>query len=457
MPEPQAGLRGTRSRANVSVLGAALVLTVAGGAQAADPKLQVVGESSVGVTDNAQSAPDVPLPGGASKSPGAFVVLRPGLVLSLLSPRNVQRLAYTFDYDLYFARNATNSASNRLDYRGFFDLGPGVNAVVGAAASESDSYASLTFAPPATGALPFVPGATTKLFQGSADELVSNDFSVGWRGWEGAGIVYATPFSGTAPETLTPNGRLGGEYSWLGNALGAEVRADYAVVHNAVLTDGTTVPLERELVSRAVAIWRHDIGRYFSSRLEAGGARLDRLETHKTFYYPTGTATLGYADTFGDATLTYAHAVTTNVLLGQSYLADDIRLRGGIPLDQKATFSIAASVGYVTGRLLDQNAELATHLALFLGDVTFGWQTTPWLLLGIRAQHIDQRSDIRVPTLPVSFVQNNVMLGVAVKLPPDAEMPAAYRSPQRVDRTDELRTATVPDGQAVAAPTGRSR
>jgi hypothetical protein len=425
--------------------------------RAAPPQFQAVGETSVGVTDNAQSAPDVPLPGGATKTAGAFVVLRPGLVLGLLSARNVQRLSYTFDYDLYLARNTTNSATNHLDYHGFFELSPGLSAVVGAAATESDSYAALTFAPPASGALPFLPGASTRLFQGSADELLNHDFKVGWRWWEGAGVVYATPISGTAPETLTPNGRLGVEYSWLENAVGAEARADYAIVHDAVLTDGTTVPLERELVSRAVAIWRHDIGRYFTSRLEAGGARLDRLETHHHFYYPTGLASLGYADTYGDATLSYTHAVTTNVLLGQSYLSDEIRLRGGIPLDQKGMFSLTATASYQTGRLLDQDAKLATHISLLLADVTLGWQTTAWLLVGVRAQHIDQRSDVRVPTLPVSFVQNNIMLGASLKFPPNPELAAAYRSPQRVDRTDELRTATVPDSQAVAAPTGRSR
>lgn len=444
--------------ANVRALAlSALFLGWSGAAHAEGPKLQAIGETSIGVTDNAQSAPDTPLPGGASKTPGAFMVLRPGLVLGLLTPRTVQRLAYTFDYDLYFARNATDSAANRLEYRGFFDLSKGVSAVVGAAAAESDSYGALTFAPPAAGALPFLGSASTKLFQASADELISDDFTVGWRGYEGLGLVYGTPLAGDAPTTLSPNARLGGEYSWLGNAVGAEVRADYNIVHNGILADGTRVGLERELVSRAVGIYRHDIGRYLNSRFEAGVARLDRFETGKSLWYPTGSATLGYADTFGDATLSYRHAVTTNVLLGQSYLSDEVRLRGAVPLDQKATFSLAASGGYQIGRLLDENAHLATHVSLLLADLTFGWQTTPWLLLGIRAQHVDQRSDVRIVTLPVSFVQNNLMLGAAFKLPPDPEMPAAYRSPQRVDRTDELRTATVPDGQGVAAPSGRSR
>jgi hypothetical protein len=454
MPERRVGV----GRSRLSALGAALALAlVSAPSNAAPPKLQAVGDTSIGVTDNATSAPDVPLPGGASKAPGAFIVLRPGLVLGLLSPRTMQRLSYTFDYDLYFTRAATNSASNRLDYRAFFDLSPGLSAIVGAAATVSDSYASLSFAPAASGAVPFLPGASTRLFQASADEMLSDDFAIGWRGWESAGVVYATPITGTAPETLSPNLRLGAEYSWLGNAAGVEARTDYTVVHDGILADGTRVPLQRQLVTRAVALYRRDIGRYFSTRFDAGAARVDWLETHKTYYYPTGSATLGYADTFGDATLTYAHAITTNVLMGQQYLSDEVRLRGAIPLDQKSIFSLAASVGYQTGRLLDENARLATHVSLLLTDVTFGWQTTPWLLLGVRAQHIDQRSDVRVPTLPVSFVQNSIMLGASAKFPPDPDMPAAYRSPRRVDRTDELRTATVPDGQAIAAPSSRSR
>lgn len=455
MPPRRAGSVARTGAVALAV--ASIVCSGAGTARAEPPKLQAVGEASVGVTDNAQSAPDTPLPGGVPKSAGTFLVLRPGLVLGLLSARSVQRLAYSFDYDLYVARNATDSASNRLEYRGFFDLAPGVNAVIGAAAAESDSYGALTFAPPAAGVVPFLSSATTKLFQGSVDEQISDDFTVGWRGYEGVGFVYGTPISGDAPTTLSPNARLGGEYNWTGNAVGAEVRADYNVVKNGILADGTRVTLQRELVSRAVAVYRRDLGRYFTSRLEAGIARLDRLETHKDLWYPTGQAALDYTDTYGNASLTYRRAITTNILLGQSYLSDEVRLRGAVPLDQKGTFSVGASAGYQTGRLLDEDARLATHVSLLLLDATFGWQTTPWLLLGVRAQHIDQRSEVRVITLPVSFVQNNLIFGAAVKFPPDPEMPAAYRAPQRVDRTDEIRTGTLPDPQAVAAPSGRAR
>ncbi|HEV8551241.1 MAG TPA: hypothetical protein VGQ57_19470, partial [Polyangiaceae bacterium] len=120
------GRRAPRHRARKALVFA--LCAFASGAAHAAVKLQASGETSVGVTDNAQSAPDVPLPGGSSKSAGVFLVLRPGLSLAVLSARTVQRLAYTFDYNLFFTRSTTSSSANRLEYRGFFDLSSRVNA-----------------------------------------------------------------------------------------------------------------------------------------------------------------------------------------------------------------------------------------------------------------------------------------------------------------------------------------
>src|SRR5690242_15646074 len=82
-------------------------------ASAADPKLQGVGEAWIGYTDNVQSAPDVPLPGGTPKSGGAFVLLSPGLVLALASRRAVQRLSYAYTYDFYVGDTSLSTSSNQ--------------------------------------------------------------------------------------------------------------------------------------------------------------------------------------------------------------------------------------------------------------------------------------------------------------------------------------------------------
>jgi len=433
--------RSPRSR---SRLGAAVALLFAwscalGSARAA-PKLQAVGEGTLGVTDNAASAPDVPLPGGAEKSAGAFLILRPGLVFSLLSARTLQHLTYTYEYDLYFGETDSNSYSNRLEYRAFFDVSPRVSAVLGAYATQASSYSALTLAPSGSESLSLFPGGDANTLQLGADELMSFDLHPGWRLFESVGVAWGTPlFDTEAPTTLVPNARLGLEYSWVAAAVGLEVRGEYAVIRDGVGADGVTIPLQKQLVTAALGTFRHDLGRYFTSRAGAGILRVDRFDPPFGAWYPTAGAALAYADVVGEAELSYAHTVVTNALLGQSLLMDEVRLVGAVPLDQRERFVIGASAGYQTGRLLDETAEPLSRVSVLLADLSFGWQATSLLLLGVRGQHIDQRSDTRVLTLPVSYVRNSIMLGAAVKFPPDPEMPRAYRAPRRVDRSDELR------------------
>jgi hypothetical protein len=419
----------------------ALLLTLACGLGSAHakPKLQAVGEVTLGVTDNSAAAPDVPLPEGPEKNAGAFLILRPGLVLAEQSARTLQRLSYTYDYDLYFGETASNSFANRLEYRGFFDISPRVGAVLGAAATQASSYSALALAPLGSGSLQALPGQDGNTLQLAADEIVSFELAPGWRAFEGAGINWATPlFDTEAPRTLVPNARLGLEYSLVRAAYGLEARVEYAVIHDGVRADGVEIPLQQQLASALVGTFRHDLGRYFTGRVEAGVLRVDRFDPAYGAWYPTARAALAYADVVGDAELSYAHTVFTNALLGQSLLADEVRLRGRVPLDQRERFVVGASAGFQTGRLLDEAAEPLSRVSVLLLDAGFGWQATSYLLLGLRGQHIDQRSDTRIITLPVSYVQNTVMLGALLAYPPDLEMPRAYRAPRRVDRTDEI-------------------
>jgi hypothetical protein len=427
-------------------------------AGAGSVELQATGETSLGVSDNITAAPDVPLPGGAKKTVGAFLVLRPGVTLGSLSSRVVQRLSYTFDEDVFFAQRTSSSTGNRLEYQGFFDVAPRVSALLGAAASESDTYAALVVAPPASGLLPLLPAGTTRMVELGAEEALTFQLSTGWRSTEGVGFTLGAPlFGGDAPKTLAPTARLGAEYSFTGDALGVEARAAYAAVWHAIRADGTRVRRDSLLTVGGVGTYRHDLGRFFTTALDAGALRVVDPQGGDGRWYPTGGARLGYTNIVGDAELAYTHSLTTSVLLGQTQLADEIRLRAGLPLDSRGIFSVAASAGYQRARLLDEGGHLATRLSILLADVTFGWQLEPWLLLGVRGQHIDQRSDTHVNGLPVSFVQNNVMLGAVLRFPPNREMSARYRAPLRVDRSDEVRGTAQPAADNVAAPTGRAR
>jgi hypothetical protein len=192
-------------------------------------------------------------------------------------------------------------------------------------------------------------------------------------------------------------------------------------------------------VNVGVAVWRHDWGRDFASRVEGGVLRLDRLNTDTGFWEPTGRASLAYVTPFGDAELAYSHSVTTNPVFAQTMLTDDVRLRAGVPLTKDGKIVLSATAGYQHGQVVDDNAELETDVDTLLADVGLGWRVTPLWLLGLRFQHVDQWSDITLPGLPERFYQNAVFAGATFEFPPDSDMPRAYRAPRRVDGSDEIR------------------
>lgn len=426
-----------------------LLLTFGASRVSALPHVQGIGESSLGYTDNSQASPSA-----ANVHAGSFFwMLSPGVALVLDTPRRLQRLSYRYEYDLYFNRVSSSSSSNRLDYRGFFELSRRVNLVLGLNATQSDRFANVAFAAPGSGAVGALPTGTGSFLIVATDQALSWDVGEGWRAWQTANAVVDTPIFGTdAPKTAGAGLRAGIERSFVADAAGIEGRADYSVVSNSVRTDGSPADVQRQLSAGGVALWRHDWGRDFASRAEAGVLRVKRLNVDRGFWTPIGSAMLSYATEQGDAQLTYSHTVTNNPLLGQSLLVDEVRLRGDLPLTPKGELSLAGSCAYQYGRLLDEDAELATRVRVFLGDLSLGWQATKLLALGVRYQHIEQRSGADTPPLPVSFTQNNVLVGVTLRFPAERDMPRPYRAPRRVDRSDELRDGFPPNVGGPRAP-----
>lgn len=437
-------------RASTALVAAVLALSALSARPAfAEPHWQAVGESSFGYTDNAQASPR----SADLRTKSAFWMLSPGLTLALTSPRNLQRLSYRYEYDFYFNSAASSSSANRLDYRGFFELSRRVTLVLGARATQSDRFTSVAFAAPGAGTVGAVPVGAGSYLDAAGDEAMSFDVAEAWRAWQSSSVVAETPlFDTEAPTTVGAGLRLGIERSFLFDAAGVEVRGDYTTVSDSVMVDGSPAEVQRLLTAGGVALWRHDYGRYFSSNVEAGALRVQRLNTGHGLTTPIGSATLFYVTEEGDAQLGYSHSLTTNALLGQTLIVDEVRLRGGVPLTEKGELSLNGSCGYQRGRLLDERAELATKVRVFLADVSLGWQATKLLGLGVRYEHIQQRSGSDTPPLPVSFVQNNVLLGAVLKFPAERDMPRAYRAPRRVDRSDELRDGFQATAEGPRAP-----
>lgn len=414
-------------------------------ATAADTHLQGIGEAAVGYTDNVQTAPDTPVLADTTRTSSAVLMLSPGVVLAWQSARLLQRVGYQYEHDFYFADSTSTSSSHRLEYNGFFDLSRRVALVLGVGVTESNRYAALNVLPPGAGEFTALPAGSQAFLQGRADETLYLDVAQDWRAWQGGNVLYETPILNTdAPQTTGAGARLGVERLFRRDAVGVEARSNYTVVQDAIGLDGLPRETQQQLVAGGVGLWRHDWSPFFASSAEAGALRVQRFNTGRGAWYPTGAASLFYTNRLGDAQLSYVHTVVSNALLGQSLLVDEVRLRGGVPLTKRGDVWLATNLGFQYGRLIDENAMLAAQVNVYQGDVALGWQTTDILQLGIRYQHIEQVSDATVAPLPLSFVQNSVLAGATVKLPPDREMPRAYRAARRVDGSDEIRDGMAP-------------
>lgn len=423
-------------------------------ASAAEPTLQAIGETSLGYLNSVQSPPE----GGPGRvrSQGVTWVLAPGLVLGLNSTRSQHRLGYRYQHDFLFDDSVSSSSTHALDYVGFFDLSERVGLALDGGVVESNQNSSLTFAPPGTEFLGTLPLGSSSFLLGRAGETLFFDVAQDWRAWQGATIVAETPILGSeGPRTVSPGARLGIERLFIDDAVGVEARSSYTVIEDGVRADGSPAPVQRQLLNAGVGTWRHDWGRDFTSRVEAGVLRLDQLATGTSFWAPLATVALAYVTPDGDAELAYSHGVTTNPVLGQTFLSDEVRLRGGVPLTKDGRFVLATTGGYRHGKLVDENVQLESDVDTLMADVAFGWQVTRPLLLGIRYQHIDQWSDVTLPGLPERFVQNAVLLGATLKWPPDVDMPRAYRAPRRVDGTDEIRDTKEPPREDISPPPAR--
>lgn len=422
------------------LLGALGLLAALPSSARADTKLQGVGEVTVAATDNAQSSPNNPVPGVPPKAADVFVILSPGVVLGSATPRVVQRLQYTYSLSLFFKQTGADTSSNRVDYLGFYDLSPRVTMLLTASLMESRPYSASLVVPPAVDELSSVSSGSNALLGATTDEQLDFDVAPGWRAWQGAGVAYGMPLSGTGNQrTLELGARTGLERVIHEDAFGLSARGDYTVITGGVDSAGAPVGEQQQLVGTGVLHWRHDWGHDFSSRIEGGGVRVQRLRTGRGFWEPTATAALDWANERGNAELSASHRITTNPLLGQSLVVDEAQIRGGVPFDEKATVVLGVSAGYQRGRLIEEDATLAAHVDMILADVGIAWRATDSLELGLRYQHAEQISDAALPPLPLSFVRNTVLATATLRFPSERDMPRVYRAPRRVDQRDEIR------------------
>jgi hypothetical protein len=116
-------------------------------------------------------------------------------------------------------------------------------------------------------------------------------------------------------------------------------------------------------------------------------------------------------------------------------LIGEVRLHGSIPLDDDGDVIGATSTGYQDGRVLDENAELATPVDVWLADASLSWQFRDDLQLGVRYQYIHQTA-AAAPPLPLTFNRHLAMFSLRWFYPPPSDFLRRGQVPLRVDSAD---------------------
>lgn len=413
----------------------AALMLVSGAARGADTEVALVGEAQLGWTDNAQSSPDAPVPGVPEKKADAFAVLSPGLGLTRGTRGALQRLGVTTSVTLHWHERDADTWSSRAEYQGLFDLDPRTWILVGTSASTTRAWTATIVTPAGAGELSgTLQGTGTTLTLG-ADETLSHDLTRSLRGWQGARFAHGRSLDDSAqPYSTGTQASFGLERSFRLDAFGLELRGEYGTVSSSAAR-----PSARQLTSTAVVIHRHDLGRYLTSRLEAGAMRVDRPSSGRYFWHPSALAALAHTGDWGGAALSYSHRATTSVTLGQTLLVDEVLLSGAVPLLGERTLVVAGSAGYQRGRVIEEDASRGARLEIALADLALAWQLAPSAALGLRYQHTRQLSDGTAPPDPLSFRRNSVLAGVSLRFPPETELRRPLRQPLRVDRADDVR------------------
>jgi len=413
------------TRPSVALVTLALL---AAGTSRAETEVTGTLDAWLGLTDNAQSAPDNSVPGVPEKKADGFGILAPGLAVSGGSRRVLHRLGATTSVTLHYSERDADTWSNRLEYQGLFALHPRTSLFLGANAMTTRAW-SASLISPATelGATLQHSGTTLSL---AAEEQLSHDLTRSFSGTQSARFAFGSPLEGERrPYSTDTLVGVGLERTFRGDAVGAELREELATISE---------PRVRQLTSTGVAIHRHDFGRSFTSRLEAGVLRVDRLTSGRHFWHPSALAALAFAEQGGSAELRYSHRAATSVQVGQTLLVDEVRLTGVLPLVQPRTLVLAGACAYQRGRVIEEDASRGARLDVTLVDLALAWQAAPGLGLGLRYQHTRQLSDGTVPPDPLSYRRNTLLAGATLSWPPETETRRPLRPPQRVDRSDDV-------------------
>jgi len=414
-------------------------------AHAEDWSLHLLADADAGWTDNLFSAPTTP-PAGSNapeKTADEFLNLRPGVLLTLATPRTIHELSYQLDANLYVHHSEAWGLLQRARWRGFFVTSPRGELTTSVSGSVGDTSTFSTTTAASSGQVSTQRSGALHLTSVDASEGYTYTVAPELRLTQGTIARFDQSDIETLGRTRSAElgETLGADRSWRADALGVELGASYLLLSRP---EGAMQVSDDQLNVRGRLSWRRDLSRHWTSVVDGGGVLVVPTGSGgKTTVEPTIGGQLAYFPNWGTASLQARRDVTPNLFIAQNTVTNSAGLSCWLPLPWLRTdptsprLTVQATVGAAHVQLIDATAgTIVSGFDDILGDVAVAYNIRHALGVGLRYQLLWQSADPNLPTPVFDFTRNTVLVTFFGQWPEREAAKVPIRSTLRVDRSN---------------------
>lgn len=370
--------------------------------------------------------------GPQGKIDDVWVGAIPEIALTVDRPRTIFKMTYSLTGNLH--SDLPTELNNRLVLSFADEISKRLTLTASAEGYQTSLSSLLTTVGAADDSLSALPAPTSRFLGVHGTETLSWDAAPRLLLRETLEAGYVTSLDDQPTNNLLESLTVSAERTWKRDAVGLEVRGQYA---SQVTTAGT----QKVVTVTAGPRWRHDFSDRLSGYLMGGGTLAFSPDGGSLVLASAARGSLLYTVGAGGVELNGVSGVEPNLLTGQILRVNQATLRGFVPISEKNRVTTSASFGFQTvDSVVVQQTSIANANATgsfhgIIADAEIAWLATDRVQLFLRYQFLDQIADDN-PLANPSFWRMAGLGGVQVYLQPPETANVRFRTPRRVDGGD---------------------
>jgi hypothetical protein len=438
----------------VTNLAVAIALLLCSAVTHADTSVHATASFTAEYNDNILGAPDTPPPGVAGPVRAFSLQPAPGAALYHDAPRARFAITYAHPFIFYLGHPEADTSADVGTILGIFELSPTEELTAALNVNRFTTSVSTLKAANQSGAVAQPVGDST-LFNVALEQTYSREFSYEWQLLQtfGAGVTHPLSSDLPQPTTLHVHGGLGPEYRLQNHAFAllpaiSYTRPFYDAPSDEV--DDAGFLADDQYIFSALGRWRWDWTLSWSSEASAGLV-LPFNGAGDVAVAPIWGAAIRFDQEGYGAALEYTRTMAPDLITGQTFYSDLIRLSGAMPIIASENIGIQAGTGFAWSRIVSDQQAIDSDVVNTWGlDAAIGWFPELYPQVALRYQRIQQFNAPDDQLVLPNFTRNIVGITISYSYPPrNFVVPTA--PPKRVDGGD--RDPLAPGGnEAEASP-----